>query len=246
LLIATLSATTELGQERLHSWQCSTLCAPACQRCGHAFARGCYEERYESYSGKRVVACLLTARTQRLHKLLPRLSRAPHDLPKCVLDFCLARCQCCPRDEPLYDETRMTRLAAPPGCTFGTSIGPRQGVERQRWYALSANQERVPSMLIPSSGFLDVLPPPFSLHRCVKVPLSSDNELKKHHSHGRTKCETVPHMQGTRCDLQGTAVIERMKQRNVQWAADRYSARTVHCDLNPCASSVQSDLGTTT
>jgi hypothetical protein len=165
--------------------------------------------------GRCVVACLLTARTQRLHKLLPKLSRAPHDLSKCVLSFCLARCQCCPRDEPLYDETRMTRLAAPPGCTFGTSIGPSQCVERQRWYALSANQERVLSMLIPSSGFLDVLSPPSSLHRFAKVSLSSDNELEKSTSHGRTKSEKVPHMQGTRCDLQGTAVIERMRQRNV-------------------------------
>jgi hypothetical protein len=131
--------------------------------------------------GQFVVACLLTARTQRLHRLLPRLSRAPHDLSKCVL--CLARCQCCPRDEPIYDETRMTRLAAPPCCIFGTSIGQSQDVERQRWYALSANQERVFSMLIPSSGFLDlsclVLLPLYLLHGSAKIPRNSDNEMKK-------------------------------------------------------------------
>jgi hypothetical protein len=131
--------------------------------------------------GKRVVACLLTAKPQRLHRLLPRPSRTPHDLPKCVL--CLARCQCCPRDEPLYDETRMTRLAAPPGCTFGTSIGESQSVERQRRYALSANQERVLTMFIPSSGFLElsclVHLHPHSLHGNAKVPRSSDNELKE-------------------------------------------------------------------
>jgi hypothetical protein len=135
--------------------------------------------------GRCVVACLLTASTQRLHRQLPKLSRAPHDLPQCVLCFCfcLAKCQCCPRDEPLYDETRMTRLAAPPGCTFGTSNGQSQGVERQRWCALSANQERVLSMLIPSSGFFDlsclVRFPLNSLHGSAKVPRSSDNELKK-------------------------------------------------------------------
>lgn len=69
--------------------------------------------------------------------------------------YCLARCHFRPRDEPLYDETRMTRLAIPTGCALGTTNGEGQSVERQRRYALSANQERVLSMIIPSSGFLD-------------------------------------------------------------------------------------------
>ena len=103
--------------------------------------------------GSRAEACLLTFSTQRLHRLLPRPSRAPHDLRQCV--YCLARCQIRPRDEPLYDETRMTWLATPTGCTLGVSNRADKGVERQQRYALSANQERVLSMIIPSSGFLE-------------------------------------------------------------------------------------------
>jgi len=121
--------------------------------------------------GSRAEACLLTFGTQRLHRLLPRLSRAPHDLAKCVC--CLASCQNRPRDEPLYDETRMTRLAIPTGCTLGRSNEEDQGVEKRQWYALSANQERVLSMIIPSSGFLDpsclVLLSLGSSHRCATL-----------------------------------------------------------------------------
>jgi hypothetical protein len=105
----------------------------------------------DTMPGCGLVACLLTASTQRLHRQLPRPSRAPHDLSKDV--YHLARWQ--PRDEPLHNETRMTQLATPTGCTFGTLNGGDNSVERQQWYKLSANQERVPSMIIPSSGFLD-------------------------------------------------------------------------------------------
>jgi hypothetical protein len=165
----------------------------------------------------RAEACLLTFGTQRLHRLLPRLSRVPHDLPNC--QTCLARCQIRPRDEPLY-ETRMTRLAIPTGCILGTTNWEGQDVGRQQQYAMSANQERVLSMIIPSSGFLDlsclVLLHPDSLYRGATVAHGSDNELKKVYSQRRKKSKTVSHMQGTRCDLQGTAVNERMKQRNVR------------------------------
>ena len=160
----------------------------------------------------RAKVCLLIFEIQRLHRLPTRPSRAPHDLRRCVC--CLARCQIRPRDEPLYDETRMTWLATPTGCTLGVSNGADKGVERQQRYALSANQERVLSMIIPSSGFLDpVLPFPFtssSSHRSATVPQSSDNESEKKsiHCYCRTKSKTVSHMQGTRCDLQGTAVNE--------------------------------------
>ena len=126
--------------------------------------------------------CLLTFGIQRLHRLPTRLSRAPHDLRPCVC--CLARCQIRPRDEPLYDETRMTWLATPTGCTLGVSNGADKGVEGQQQYALSANQERVLSMIIPSSGFLDpsclVLSPLGLSHRSARVAQSSDNELKKY------------------------------------------------------------------
>jgi hypothetical protein len=130
----------------------------------------------------RTEACLLIFRTQRLHRLPTRLSRAPHDLRNCICR--LARCQIRPRDEPLYDETRMTWLATPTGCTLGASNGADKRIERQRRYALSANRERVPSMIIPSSGFLDpsclVVSPLDSLHRSARIPQSSDNELKKY------------------------------------------------------------------
>jgi hypothetical protein len=130
----------------------------------------------------RAKGCLLISWTQRLHRLLPKLSRPPHDLRGCVC--CLARCQIRPRDEPLYDETRMTRLAIPTGCTLGVSNVTDKGVERQRRYALSANQERVLSMIIPSSGFLDppclVLLPLDLSCRSATVAQSSDNELKKY------------------------------------------------------------------
>ena len=125
-------------------------------------------------------ACLLTFSTQRLHRLPTRLSRAPHDLRNRICR--LARCQIRPRDEPLYDETRMTWLATPTGCTLGVSNGADKSVERQQEYALSANQRRVLSMIIPSSGFLDpsclVLSPLDLLHSSARVSQNSDNELK--------------------------------------------------------------------
>ena len=128
----------------------------------------------------RAKGCLLISWTQRLHRLLPKLSRPPHDLRGCVC--CLARCQIRPRDKPLYDETRMTRLAIPTGCTLGVSNGADKSVERQQEYALSANQRRVLSMIIPSSGFLDpsclVLSPLDLLHSSARVSQNSDNELK--------------------------------------------------------------------
>ena len=125
----------------------------------------------------RAKVCLLIFGIQRLHRLPTRPSRAPHDLRKCVC--CLARCQIRPRDEPLYDETRMTWLATPTGCTLGVSNGADKGVERQQRYALSANQERVLSMIIPSSGFLDpVLPCPFT-SRLVTQKCNSSTELRQ-------------------------------------------------------------------
>ena len=125
----------------------------------------------------RAKLCLLIFGIQRLHRLPTRPSRAPHDLRKCVC--CLARCQIRPRDEPLYDEARMTWLATPTGCTLGVSNGADKGVERQQRYALSANQEKVLSMIIPSSGFLDpVLPCPFT-SRLVTQKCNSPTELRQ-------------------------------------------------------------------
>ena len=83
----------------------------------------------DAITRSRAKVCLLTFRTQRLHRLPTRLSRAPHDLRKCVC--CLARCKIRPRDEPLYDETRMTWLATPTGCTLAVSNGADKSVERQ-------------------------------------------------------------------------------------------------------------------
>lgn len=83
-----------------------------------------------------------------------------------------------------YDETRMTWFATPTGCTLGVSNWADKDVERQQRYPLSANQERVLSMIIPSSGFLDpsclVLSPLGLSHRSARVAQSSDNELKKY------------------------------------------------------------------
>jgi len=83
----------------------------------------------------------------------------------------------------LHDETHMTRLAIPTGCILGRTNGEDHSVERQRRCALSANQERVLSMIIPSSGFLDpcclVLLPLEPSHRGATIAQSSDTEYKK-------------------------------------------------------------------
>ena len=163
-------------------------------------------------------ACLLIFQTQRLHRLPTRLSRAPHDLRNRICR--LARCQIRPRDEPLYDETRMTWLATPTGCTLGVSNGADKSVERRQRYALSANQERVPSMIIPSSGFLDsscfAVSPLDLLHRSARVSQNSDNELKKYNLSAVQSQRQSLTRKGRGEICKAPLSMKHLKQRNVQ------------------------------